>query len=68
MSIQTITGIKTKILTRFEKLWFSLRTIDDAFNYDPQEQLYEFHKHLNQRVERLQARVHDLERSEKQES
>ena len=46
MSIQTITEIETKNLTRFEKLWFSLRTIDDAFNYDPQEQLYESHKHL----------------------
>jgi len=68
MSIQTITEIETKNLTRFEKLWFWLRAIGDAINYDPQEQLYESHKHLNQRVERLQARVHDLERSETQES
>ncbi len=68
MTAQTIMETETKTLTRFEKLWLWLRAIDDAFNYDPQEQLYEIHRRLNQRVERLQARVQDLERHEKQES
>ena len=68
MTAQTITATETKTFTRLEKLWIWLRAIDDGFNYDPQEQLYESHKRLNQKVERLHARVQDLETREKQET
>ncbi len=67
MTAQTLTATETKDLTRLEKLWIWLRAIDDGFNYDLQEQLYESHKHLNQEVERLHASVQDLETREKQE-
>lgn len=68
MTTQTLTATETKTLTGLEKLWVWLRAIDDGFNFDPDEQLYESHQHLTQQVERLQARVQDLERREKQES
>ena len=68
MTVQTITETETKDLTGFGKLWLWLRAIDDAFNHDPQEQLHQSHKRLNQQLERLQARVQDLERREKHES
>lgn len=67
MTAQTITATETKNLTGLEKLWIWLRAIDDGFNYDPREQLYESHENLNQQVERLQARVRDLETRDKQE-
>ncbi len=68
MTAQTLTATETKTLTKFEKLWIWLQAIDDGFNYDPQEQLFESQKHLNQQVERLQARVEELERRENKES
>ena len=67
MTVQAITKNETKNFTRLQKFWLRLRALDDAFNYDPQEHLYESHKRLTQQVERLQARVQDLERREKQD-
>ena len=67
MTVQTLTANPPKNLTRFERLWNRLRAIDDGFNYDPQEQLYQSQKRLNQQVERLQARVRNLETREKEE-
>ena len=61
MTAQTISAAETKNLTGFAKLWSWLRALDDGFNYDPQEQLRESQKRLNQQVERLRARVQDLE-------
>lgn len=66
MTIQAIPGRFTP--TKFEKLWTWMQAIDDGFNYDPQEQLFKSHKHLNQQVERLQARVQVLEQPKHQES
>ncbi len=61
MTAQTITATETKYLTKLERLWIWLKAIDDGFDYDPQEQLYESHKRLSQQVEHLQVRVQDLE-------
>ena len=57
MTTQTTMATDLNNLTKVEKFWIGLRAVDDAFNYDPQEQLYESHKRLNQQVERLQAKV-----------
>ena len=62
MTPQTVSAIETRNSTSFGKLWAWLRAIDDGVNYDPQQQLYESHKRLNQQVEQLQARVQDLEK------
>jgi len=64
MTTQTVSAIETRNATSFGKLWTWLKAIDDGVNYDPQQQLYESHKRLNQQVERLQARVQDLEKRE----
>jgi len=68
MTTQTITANETNTLTKFKKLWTWMKAIDDGFNYDPQEQLFASQKHLNQQVERLQARIDVLERRENKES
>lgn len=66
MNVQISTETETKSFTRFQRLWIWLRAIDEGFNHDPQEQLCQSHKLLNQQVERLQSRVQDLERRERQ--
>ena len=67
MTAQTTTITETKPRTRFETLWIWLKAIDDGLSHDPQEQLYLSQQRLSQQVERLQARVQDLESGEQQE-
>ena len=67
MTVKSITEIETRNFSKFEKLWSWLRDVDDAFNYDPQEQLYHSHEQLAREVADLQDKVRNLERREKQE-
>ena len=61
MNIHTLPATETKNLTALTKLLIWLKAIDDGFNSDPREQLYQSHKRISQEVERLRARVRKLE-------
>jgi len=67
MTVKTTTAIDAKNISNFEKLWSWLRDVDDALNYDPQEQLHRSHEQLTQELSDLQVRVKQLEKREKQE-
>ena len=68
MTAQIETAKAAENSSRWQTLLAWLAAFEQAMDYDPEEQLYQSHKRLNQQVERLQARVQDLERFDKQET
>ena len=61
MTEQIETAIADQSPSRWRKLMASLTALEQAMSYDPQEHADAMIRHLWQKVEQLETRVHELE-------